>query len=217
MATTALLRLADDAVSYASSSLTARSWGPLVSVSRTSVTALLKRLQHGQLEIRTPTGVWRFGDPTLVKAKEHGAHLRPSDGSHAATAPADVVNALNAPPTHVADDPKAAAAALATMAAAAAAAKAPAPASGAPHAVLIVHSDNFWVRMFLGADLGFAESYMLGEVDTPDLGACFEVRAAPVPSACPTHARMQATLTLPRCCSSSSTTARPSRSCRAAC
>ncbi|KAN0059694.1 hypothetical protein ACQY0O_008266 [Thecaphora frezii] len=45
----------------------------------------------------------------------------------------------------------------------------------APQALLIVSSDNFWIRMFLGADLGFAESFMIGEVDTPDLGACFEL------------------------------------------
>lgn len=56
-----------------------------------------------------------------------------------------------------------------------------APASGSkqldgpPRAELIVRSDTFWVRMLVGADLGFAESYMSGEVDTPDLGAVFAV------------------------------------------
>ncbi|GAC93935.1 hypothetical protein PHSY_001503 [Pseudozyma hubeiensis SY62] len=45
----------------------------------------------------------------------------------------------------------------------------------APHAILIVKSDSFWTRMFFGADLGFAEAYMIGDVDTPDLAACFDL------------------------------------------
>ncbi|KAJ9479867.1 hypothetical protein PHBOTO_003353 [Pseudozyma hubeiensis] len=45
----------------------------------------------------------------------------------------------------------------------------------APHAILIVKSDSFWTRMFFGADLGFAEAYMIGDVDTPDLVACFDL------------------------------------------
>lgn len=43
------------------------------------------------------------------------------------------------------------------------------------HAVLYVKKDIFWLRLVLGSDLGFAESYMTGEVETPDLGACFKV------------------------------------------
>lgn len=44
-------------------------------------------------------------------------------------------------------------------------------------ATLIVRSDQFWVRMFFGADLGFSEAFMAREVDTPTLGDCFDVRA----------------------------------------
>ncbi|PWN39527.1 cyclopropane-fatty-acyl-phospholipid synthase [Ceraceosorus guamensis] len=45
--------------------------------------------------------------------------------------------------------------------------------SASPRAELTIKSDTFWVRMLVGADLGFAESYMAGEVDTKDLGAIF--------------------------------------------
>lgn len=41
--------------------------------------------------------------------------------------------------------------------------------------VLVVKQENFWVRLFLFADMGFAESYMLGEVECNDLTAFFEV------------------------------------------
>jgi len=44
-----------------------------------------------------------------------------------------------------------------------------------PHAELRVFSDLFWVRLMLFADMGFAESYMLGEVACPDLTAFFKV------------------------------------------
>ena len=33
---------------------------------------------------------------------------------------------------------------------------------------LIVHKDVFWVRLLVGADMGFAESLMLSEVEVPD-------------------------------------------------
>lgn len=42
--------------------------------------------------------------------------------------------------------------------------------------VLTVKKETFWVRMFLFADMGFAESYMLGEVECDDLTGFFTVR-----------------------------------------
>ncbi|KAB2569302.1 Tuberculostearic acid methyltransferase UfaA1 [Lasiodiplodia theobromae] len=47
--------------------------------------------------------------------------------------------------------------------------------AGLPQTVLRVHNDAFWVRMMLFADMGFAESYMLGEVSCPNLTAFFEL------------------------------------------
>ncbi|KAF2659160.1 cyclopropane-fatty-acyl-phospholipid synthase [Lophiostoma macrostomum CBS 122681] len=44
-----------------------------------------------------------------------------------------------------------------------------------PVAVLNVHDERFWVRLALFADMGFAESYMLGEVNSPDLTKFFEL------------------------------------------
>ena len=44
-----------------------------------------------------------------------------------------------------------------------------------PHAELKVLNDLFWVRLALFADMGFAESYMLGEVECPDITAFFRL------------------------------------------
>ncbi|KAK4963367.1 hypothetical protein LTR10_000995 [Elasticomyces elasticus] len=44
-----------------------------------------------------------------------------------------------------------------------------------PHAELRVLNDLFWVRLLVFADMGFAESYMLGEVACPDITAFFKV------------------------------------------
>ncbi|KAF2083273.1 cyclopropane-fatty-acyl-phospholipid synthase [Saccharata proteae CBS 121410] len=46
---------------------------------------------------------------------------------------------------------------------------------GAPSTTLQVHKDTLWVRMLLFADMGFAESYMLGEVSCPNLTAFFQL------------------------------------------
>lgn len=43
------------------------------------------------------------------------------------------------------------------------------------HSELIVHQDMFWVRLLLFADMGLAESYMLGEVSCTDLTAFFKL------------------------------------------
>ena len=43
---------------------------------------------------------------------------------------------------------------------------------------MTVKKEAFWVRMFLFADMGFAESYMLGEVECNNLTGFFEVGSA---------------------------------------
>jgi cyclopropane-fatty-acyl-phospholipid synthase len=43
-------------------------------------------------------------------------------------------------------------------------------------AELLVRKELFWVRLFLFADMGFAEAFMLGEIDCPDLTSFFQVR-----------------------------------------
>lgn len=40
---------------------------------------------------------------------------------------------------------------------------------------IVVKKETFWVRLFLFADMGFAESYMLGEVECADLTGFFLV------------------------------------------
>lgn len=47
--------------------------------------------------------------------------------------------------------------------------------SGAGKVELVVRKETFWVRLFLFADMGFAESYMLGEVECADLTGFFQV------------------------------------------
>jgi cyclopropane-fatty-acyl-phospholipid synthase len=44
-----------------------------------------------------------------------------------------------------------------------------------PHAVLIITSPTFYLRLFLLADMGFAASYLLHEVRSPDLTAFFRL------------------------------------------
>jgi cyclopropane-fatty-acyl-phospholipid synthase len=44
-----------------------------------------------------------------------------------------------------------------------------------PRVELVVKSDAFWMRLFLFADMGFSEAYMLGEVECEDLTAFFQV------------------------------------------
>lgn len=44
-----------------------------------------------------------------------------------------------------------------------------------PKVNLTVYKDTFWVRVMLFADMGFAESFMLGEVGTDDLAGFFQV------------------------------------------
>ncbi|KAF2459179.1 cyclopropane-fatty-acyl-phospholipid synthase [Lineolata rhizophorae] len=44
-----------------------------------------------------------------------------------------------------------------------------------PKTSLRIHKDAFWLRVALFADMGFAESYMLGEVSCPDLTAFFKL------------------------------------------
>lgn len=39
-----------------------------------------------------------------------------------------------------------------------------------------IKDDIFWIRLALGSDLGFAESFMLAEIQTSDLHSCFKVR-----------------------------------------
>jgi len=48
-------------------------------------------------------------------------------------------------------------------------------ATAVPRVELVVKSDAFWIRTLLFADMGFAESYMLGEVECADLTAFFQL------------------------------------------
>ncbi len=40
---------------------------------------------------------------------------------------------------------------------------------------IVVKRDTFWARLFLFADIGFAEAYMLGDFECADLTAFFRV------------------------------------------
>ena len=45
---------------------------------------------------------------------------------------------------------------------------------------LVVKKETFWVRLFLFADMGFAEAFMLGEVECADLTSFFQVSSSRV-------------------------------------
>ncbi|KAJ2905448.1 cyclopropane-fatty-acyl-phospholipid synthase [Zalerion maritima] len=48
-------------------------------------------------------------------------------------------------------------------------------ATGIPRVELVVKKESFWVRLFLFADMGFAEAYMLGEMECSDLTGFFHL------------------------------------------
>ncbi|KAJ1033992.1 hypothetical protein NDA18_000866 [Ustilago nuda] len=117
---------------------------PTAAIARSSILSLFFKLTVGQLELRTQDGqVHRFGDPTLVKSKQHNHESSVASNKSKSVAAASAELANNSAKT--------------------------------PHAIIIVRNESFWTRMFFGADLGFAEAYMIGDVDTPDLAACFDL------------------------------------------
>ena len=44
-----------------------------------------------------------------------------------------------------------------------------------PRVEIVVKNEAFWVRLFLFADMGFAEAYMLGDFECEDLTSFFQV------------------------------------------
>jgi cyclopropane-fatty-acyl-phospholipid synthase len=48
--------------------------------------------------------------------------------------------------------------------------------SGIGKVELLVRKESFWMRLFLFADMGFAEAFMLGVIDCPDPTGFFQVR-----------------------------------------
>lgn len=46
-----------------------------------------------------------------------------------------------------------------------------------PRVEMVVKNDAFWMRLFLFADMGFAEAYMLGDFDCQDLTSFFQVES----------------------------------------
>jgi len=51
----------------------------------------------------------------------------------------------------------------------------PRRADAIPRVEVVIKSEAFWMRLFLFADMGFAESYMLGEIECEDLTAFFQL------------------------------------------
>jgi cyclopropane-fatty-acyl-phospholipid synthase len=51
-------------------------------------------------------------------------------------------------------------------------------ANSVPRIEIVVKRDAFWPRLFLFADIGFAEAYMLGDFECADLTSFFRVRGS---------------------------------------
>ena len=51
-------------------------------------------------------------------------------------------------------------------------------ADSVPRVEIVVKRDAFWPRLCLFADIGFAEAYMLGDFECPDLTSFFRVRGS---------------------------------------
>jgi len=45
-----------------------------------------------------------------------------------------------------------------------------------PRVDLVIKRDAFWMRLFLFADMGFSEAYMLGDIECANLPSFFQVR-----------------------------------------
>lgn len=48
-----------------------------------------------------------------------------------------------------------------------------------PKVQIVVKRSSFWLRLYLFADIGFAEGYMLGDFECSDLTSFFRVRTCP--------------------------------------
>lgn len=48
-----------------------------------------------------------------------------------------------------------------------------------PSVEILIKRETFWLRLFLFADIGFAESYMLGDFECNDLTSFFRVCTCP--------------------------------------
>ena len=51
----------------------------------------------------------------------------------------------------------------------------PRKATTTPRVELVVKNEAFWLRLFLFADMGFSEAFMLGDVECEDLTSFFQV------------------------------------------
>ncbi|KAE8215265.1 hypothetical protein CF327_g1438 [Tilletia walkeri] len=194
MTSTYALKQISSAYDTSVAAITAASFTPLVAVSRFSVCALLNRLQVGQLEIIDSDGSSRiYGDPTLRAKAAINADVAGGTAAGAVNALAKSVKGsanLRTPESEAESEGGASASSSTSNSTLLSDAPAPAAQDGSssaqttlpktsatpaspPRAVLKVINDAFWIRMFVGADMGFAEAFMAGEVDTPDLGACF--------------------------------------------
>jgi cyclopropane-fatty-acyl-phospholipid synthase len=68
----------------------------------------------------------------------------------------------------------------------------PRRANAVPRVELVVKRDAFWMRLFLFADMGFSEAYMLGDVECQDLTAFFQVGRQTRPSFFPVKTDIRA-------------------------
>jgi cyclopropane-fatty-acyl-phospholipid synthase len=109
------------------------SWGPGLAVSKAAVTAMLSRIEIGQLIITDET----TGQITIYGQKIAKEHSKMSNG----------VNGVNGIKK----------------------------VGGVRKVEWVVKRETFWMRLFLFADMGFAESYMLGDFECSDLTGFFEV------------------------------------------
>jgi len=105
-------------------------WGPALSLSKTAVTSLFARIEHGALVVKDES----TGKTTSYGQKIVKEHAKMTNG----------VNGTR-------------------------------KLGGVGKVELVVKKETFWVRLFLFADMGFAEAYMLGEVECEDLTGFFQV------------------------------------------
>ena len=137
---------------FVKSTLGGLTWGPAVTLSKTVVSGMFSKLEKGTLIVK---------DNTTGETDAYGEHLPaemikfPNGSTNGYTngTTNGHTNGVNGTKKKSAQNPK------------------PAP----QKITLTIYKDSFWVRVFLFADMGFAEAYMLGEVDTNHLAGFFQV------------------------------------------
>ncbi|CAK7198139.1 hypothetical protein SEUCBS139899_000797 [Sporothrix eucalyptigena] len=136
-------------------------WGPGLAIAKPTVMAVLDQIEVGTLILVDETVGTRIvlGENVsldTIKANRNGARVNgvKTKGTKTNGVKVNGVNGVNGTNGH---------------------SNSRRSATTIPRVELVVRSEAFWMRVFLFSDMGFAEAYMLGEIECTDLTAFFRL------------------------------------------